>query len=174
MKKRKKNKIVINLLAAKMPRCYTIKKINAQQQSIQQYCTNNIGGRSGSGRGCTANDDGDDNDENGIGGGNNKNNTNTISRIGNKTKNATDYKIRIKGKNNSRTVANSATTSGTNGEWKTTAVQRKKLLNTTRAIVQQQCKDDDVGPTSPTEATVAPIYYNSNAHETKTGKLVQT
>lgn len=24
-----------------MPRCYTIKKINAQHQSIQQYCTNN-------------------------------------------------------------------------------------------------------------------------------------
>lgn len=54
-------------------------------------------------------------------------------------------------------------------EWKSTFLQRKKLLNTTNAAVQQQCKNKNTGPTSPTEACVAPSHYNGGVHELKSG-----
>lgn len=182
-----------------MPRCYTIKKINAQQQSIQQYCSNNntrrgsrIGGvgdsgangsRNGNAVGCAEDDENINNDR-----------VNRIATIGggaraNKGRNDCGMaKNRVRGRNGS----SSGSSSGINGtgmtsvasgngiddsfvcgrrELKATAVQSKKLVNGTRAAVQRQCKDDSTGPTSPTEATVAPIYYtNANAHEPKMGK----
>lgn len=56
-----------------------------------------------------------------------------------------------------------------NGEWnyKTTIMQRKKLMNSTNAAAQQQTKA--TGPTSPTEATIAPIYYNVNTNDSRNG-----
>lgn len=133
-----------------MPRCYTIKKINAQQRSIQQYCANNLSnGGDGDGGVCNNKPSGavaairiDHNCKNRLKGG---------KKSG---------RIAINGKSNS-----DSTRDGNDGEWKTAAVQRKKLLNTTSAAVHQQ--EDPSCPTSPTEGTVAPIYYNSNAHETK-------
>lgn len=58
-----------------------------------------------------------------------------------------------------------------NGDWKVTLMQRKKLENSTNATVQQQCKTKVSGPTSPTEATIAPIYYNGNTNNTRNGKV---
>lgn len=51
------------------------------------------------------------------------------------------------------------------GEWKTPSLQRPHSAQ----LVQQQNKEDTPGPVSPTEASVAPIYYN-NTHENKNGK----
>lgn len=55
------------------------------------------------------------------------------------------------------------------GEWKTPGVQHHHLSYT----AQQQIKEDTTGPGSPTEASVAPIYYNGT-HEIKAGKLTST
>lgn len=220
-----------------MPRCYTIKKINAQQQSIQQYCYNNTrkgnrrsgnsnsviviggnrGGGSGGGGGANNNriDDAsnavsyaEDDDENinndrvnriaaTIGGGarTNKvrNDCNTTTTAAVATAATTTTKNRVRGRNGNNgngsmglhSIDENGNGNGTNNddgrsrfvsgrnELKATAVQSKKLVNGTRAAVvqQRQCKDDNTGPTSPTEATVAPIYYtNANAHESKMGK----
>lgn len=185
-----------------MPRCYTIKKINAQQQSIQQYCSNNntrkgsrngVGGASGSRNGNTTSRVEDDENIN-------NDRVNRIATIGggartNKARNDCSMaKNRVRGRNGRRsssgsnsssnngmtTVGNGNSIDGSNlvsgrSELKATAVQSKKLVNGTRAAVQRQCKDDNTGPTSPTEATVAPIYYtNANAHEPKMGKAFQS
>lgn len=58
---------------------------------------------------------------------------------------------------------------GARDEWKSTMIQRKKLMNSTNAAAQQQCKTKATGPTSPTEATIAPIYYNGNSMDSKNG-----
>lgn len=176
-----------------MPRCYTIKKINAQQQSIQQYCSNNnntrrgsrngvgVGGANGSRNGNAAGYVEDDENIN-------NDRVNRIATIGggaraNKARNdCSTAKNRVRGRNGSSSngtdMTSIASGNGIDGshicgrsELKATAVQSKKLVNGTRAAVQRQCKDDNTGPTSPTEATVAPIYYtNANAHEPKMGK----
>lgn len=177
-----------------MPRCYTIKKINAQQQSIQQYCSNNNnktrrGSRNGIGAGGT------NVSRNGSAVGNvmeddeniNNDRVNRIATIGggaraNKArKDCSTAKNKVRGRNGSSNGTGMTSVASGNGidgrlvcgrsELKATAVQSKKLVNGTRAAVQRQCKDDNTGPTSPTEATVAPIYYtNANAHEPKMGK----
>ena len=49
------------------------------------------------------------------------------------------------------------------GEWKGPAQQKSHTT-------LQQSKEETPGPVSPTEASVAPIYYN-NTHENKDGKL---
>lgn len=55
--------------------------------------------------------------------------------------------------------------SGVNGgEWKTPTQNKPHT-----AAVQQQNKDETLGPVSPTEASVAPIYYNSS-QETNAGE----
>lgn len=59
-----------------------------------------------------------------------------------------------------------------NGDWKLTLMQRKRLENSTNATAQQQCKTKASGPTSPTEATIAPIYYNGNTNNTRNGKFL--
>lgn len=59
--------------------------------------------------------------------------------------------------------------SSNNSEWKSTTIQRKKLLNSTNAAVQQQCKNKTNGPTSPTEASIAPIYYSGTISNSKEG-----
>lgn len=57
------------------------------------------------------------------------------------------------------------------GEFKSTIMQRKKLINTTNATPQQQYKTKSTGPTSPTEATIAPIYYNGNTSDSRNGRF---
>lgn len=59
-----------------------------------------------------------------------------------------------------------------NSEWKSTVMQRKKLENSTNAAAQQQCKIKATGPTSPTEATIAPIYYNGNTNDSRNGEFL--
>lgn len=58
-----------------------------------------------------------------------------------------------------------------NGDWKLTLMQRKRLENSTNAAAQQQSKTKASGPTSPTEAAIAPIYYNGNTDNTRNGKI---
>lgn len=48
-------------------------------------------------------------------------------------------------------------------------MQRKKLHNSTHAMAQQNCKNKNSGPTSPTEASIAPIYYNGDTNDSKNG-----
>lgn len=72
----------------------------------------------------------------------------------------------------SRTAGNRSNNAIANGDWKVTLMQRKRLENSTNATVQQQqCKTKVTGPTSPTEATIAPIYYNGNTNNTRNGKF---
>lgn len=73
-----------------------------------------------------------------------------------------------------------ATESSNMNEWKpTTIIDRKKLINSTNASVQQQQQQQQCrtkatgptsGPTSPTEATIAPLYYNGNSMESRNGE----
>lgn len=110
-----------------MPRCYTTKKINAQQQPNRQ-------------------------------------NVATVS------KSKTNATVTNRHNNNNNNISNRR--NGSNGEWKTPTIssahqkfpQRKSL-----AEKQNTNKDVTTCPVSPTEGSVAPIYYN-NTHETNTGE----
>lgn len=129
-----------------MPRCYSLKKISGQHSSKtsgSKIATANTG--------C---------DEDVFCNGNDY-----ISTCASKSKSART-KNRLKGR---KAVDGNDDNNATGNKHKTTSNQQKNLLNTSRAAVQR--KDKMNGPTSPTEATVAPVYYNCSRFETKMGKL---
>lgn len=81
---------------------------------------------------------------------------------------------------NQNCKSDGATKSNNMNEWKpTTIIDRKKLINSTNASVQQQPQQQQCrtkatgptsGPTSPTEATIAPLNYNGNSMESRNGE----
>lgn len=86
-----------------------------------------------------------------------------------KIKNNVDGRILRESSESGDSILNRSNRSNSvNGEWKSTIMQRKKLMNSTNAAAQQQTKA--TGPTSPTEATCAPIYYNSNTNDSRNGE----
>lgn len=77
----------------------------------------------------------------------------------------------------SSTANRSNRSNGINGEFKSTIMQRKKLMSSTNAAAQQ-FKTKATGstsfnaPTSPTEATIAPTYYNGNTNDSRNGEFL--